>query len=296
MRLGGGLHYLDGPQGHGKSYYSVRAIHRAMWRGQYVVTNVRLLPGWAERMVRHESLVRRLRVSKRELVRQYESLYVHTDVIGDVFRFDIPCKACGALRDAETGKCTNGHPMGEGRALMVWDEAHNDLNNRSWQESSRQVLMKGATQLRKLGYVALLVTQHKDNTDAALRRVCGWRIRMVNLKEHARGPLGFTVIPVAFFIAGYYPANTEEEKGQKAATYERFFLGWQKRLYDSWGIYSGLYEDLAPLGDRVVLPPAGAALAPYGAGVVPPDKRLGAWWRDLEAASDAPALVEDLAA
>lgn len=281
MKLAGGLHYIDGPQGHGKSYFAVRRIHRALWANQYVVTNIPLLPGWSERMVTHDRM-RSLRMGRSELVRHYESLYIHTDAIGDLFRFDIPCRVCGAQRRPDDGRCANGHKLGEGRALAIWDESHNDLNNRSWNEKGRDVLLKGATQLRKLGFVAFLVTQHQDNTDAALRRVCGWRVRMMNMREHSRGLFGFRVIPFNFFVASYYPANTVETTPGSAAFYERFLLGWQKRLYDSWGIYSGLYDDLLPLGDRIALPPAGEALTRRSrGGAVPASERHGHWWEEL---------------
>src|SRR4051794_39882939 len=107
-----------------------------------------------------------------------------------------------------------------------------------------------------MGYIGVLISQHQDNTDAALRRVAGWRIRMTNQRERVR-LLGLRVMPIPFFIASYFPANDPLTPQAKPQFYERFFLTWHKKLYDSHGIFAGLFDDLAPLGDRITLPAPG---------------------------------------
>ena len=284
--LGGGLHYLDGPQGHGKSYHGQHRMIQALRQGRYVVTNQPFLPGWSRVCAAHDHY-NRARYGRAEVQRWYESRYLYTDRIGDLFRFDLPCQKCGAPRREPGGPsvCANGHALREGRGLAVWDEAHNDLGNRSWQEQGREVLLKGATQLRKLGWSALLVTQSKENTDAGLRRVCGWRVRMTNLQKTTRLPIiKVSPFPRPFFIAAYYVANVpaESQGSQEPEFYDRFLLRWPKRTYDTLGIFAGLFTDLAELGDRIVLPAPGATFPRRRRGeVVPAVAGSGRWWREL---------------
>ena len=45
MKVAGGLNYVTGPMGAGKSLYGVRRIVAHITAGRYAVTNVELLPG-----------------------------------------------------------------------------------------------------------------------------------------------------------------------------------------------------------------------------------------------------------
>jgi hypothetical protein len=62
-------------------------------------------------------------------VKKFSSHYVFTTELDEAVRYRLPGK-------------------GEGRGLFVWDEAHNDLNNRNWRDAGRDELLKWATQLR----------------------------------------------------------------------------------------------------------------------------------------------------
>ena len=53
MKVAGGLNYVTGPMGAGKSLYGVRRIVAQLIAGGYAVTNVELLPGWSERVAWH---------------------------------------------------------------------------------------------------------------------------------------------------------------------------------------------------------------------------------------------------
>jgi hypothetical protein len=253
MRVGGGLNYVTGPMGAGKTLFGVRKITAALFAAQYVVTNVELLPGWSDRMARHASPRAWLDAGYRaRLAAVYESHYICERDLSEAMRYRPP-------------------GTGEARALFMWDETHNDLNNRDWRKDGRAEILRWATQLRKLGFVGFLLSQHADNTDAGLRRVCNFQVRLQNQREQHR-VLGMRLrfLP-ALFLAGWYPAHLVGS-GMRVQPYklERYFLTWHKRLYDSWGLFHGLDESLdeatapiyLPLGGRQAVarattPPAG---------------------------------------
>jgi hypothetical protein len=124
----------------------------------------------------------------------------------------------------------------------VWDEGHNDLNNRSWRDDGRAAILEWGTQLRKLGFLGFLLSQHADNTDAALRRICNYRIRLQNQREATR-VLGMRITPWPLFIASWYQTHAALPSAHLRAQplrVERYFLGWHRHLYDTHGLYHGL--------------------------------------------------------
>jgi hypothetical protein len=123
--------------------------------------------------------------------------------------------------------------------------------------------LEWATQLRKLGYVGYLLSQHADNTDAALRRVCSFLVRLQNQKEQTR-MLGMRVSPWPLFIAAWYPAHLAFVGAQvKPMKVERYFLTWHRHLYDTLGLYHGLA--IAGEGANVIeLPLGGRGATPAG--------------------------------
>jgi Zonular occludens toxin (Zot) len=235
VKVGGGLNYVVGPMGSGKSLYGVRRIVEAVTSGRYVVTNVELHDDAFERIARHIGRTRTRRY-RRELSQRLGSYYV--------FENDLEV----AMRYRLEGK-------GEARGLFVWDETHNDLNNRDWRKDGRDEVLKWATQLRKLGYVGYLLSQHADNTDAALRRVCNFAIRLQNQREQTR-MLGVRVTPWPLFLACWFPTNAPLVKQTRAIKVERYFLDWHRNLYDTHGVFHGLAgaDDagtvLLPIGGR----------------------------------------------
>jgi adenosyl cobinamide kinase/adenosyl cobinamide phosphate guanylyltransferase len=257
VKVGGGLNYVIGPMGSGKSYYGVRKIVGYLCTGRYVVTNVELRDDAFDRIARHVSrfTTRRRRAELADRLRRF---YVFETDLTEAVRYRVPGK-------------------GEARALFVWDETHNDLNNRAWRERLKEhatargtdALLEWATQLRKLGYVGFLLSQHHENTDAALRRVCNYLVRMQNQKDQTR-MLGMRVTPWPLFLAAWYTTNTPlTDRKVKPVKVERYFLGWHRALYDTFGLYHGLSSD--ELGGNVVmLPVGGRADAPEGGRPAPP--------------------------
>jgi hypothetical protein len=246
VKVGGGLNYVEGPMGAGKTLYGVRSIVDRLLRGQYAITNVELREDAFDRIGRHVA-----RTSRRKAQRVADNCrryYVYETQLSE------------AIRYRPAGK-------GEARALFLWDEGHNDLNNRKWKDDGRADLLEWATQLRKLGYVGYLLSQHADNTDAALRRVCNYRVRLQNQREQTR-VLGMRVTPLPLFLACWYPTNVPLNSGRavKPVKVERYFLGWHRNLYDTMALFHGLSVGDDEEGRTVVLPEGGRRALPAEGG------------------------------
>jgi len=108
-----------------------------------------------------------------------------------------------------------------------------------------------------------LLSQHADNTDAALRRVCGFQVRLQDQKEQTR-LLGLRVTPWPLFHAAWYPTNIPLGTKAKPTKVERYFLGWHRHLYDTFGLYHGLAPNEE--GDAIELPVGGRPVAALAAG------------------------------
>lgn len=277
--VGGGLNYVIGPMGSGKSMFGVRRIVRAVCEGRYAVTNVRLLPGWSERVCRKE-FPRDWRNQERRSrrVAWLEGHYVYETSLRQAMRYRLPCFVCGG----NVRECQHPQVGGEARAVFVWDEAHNDLNNRDYQghgrtsdlreaeKERRRLVLRWATQLRKLGYVGFLLSQHHENTDAQLRRVCNHVIKLQN--QRTTGKFA-KLLPkrLTLFLAYWYPANMAEMAGKVNALHlDRYILPWTRHLYDTMEVFHGLDDELEEEDRPIVLPAGGRQGAgPRVSGVAP---------------------------
>jgi len=240
VKTGGGLNYVVGPMGAGKSFYAVaRQIVPALLEGKYAVTNVQLLDGWEKQVSKHIARTASER-KRRRVEHKLLSHYIFETELQEGMRYRLP-------------------GVGEARGVFVWDEGHNDLNNRSWRDDTRGELLEWGTQLRKLGYVGFLLSQSVDNTDAQLRRICNFVVRLQNQREQTRA-LGIRITPWPLFLAAWYPAHVPISMSKGNATQpvkvERYFLGWQRKLYDTWGLYHGLVDG-ALSADAITLPVGG---------------------------------------
>lgn len=238
MRVGGGLRYVTGPMGAGKSLYGVRAIVKRLAAGQYVVTNVRLLDDAPQRIAQHFARKGDKRSVVESKVRRF---YVYETDLAAAMRYRLP-------------------GTGESRALFVWDEAHNDLNNRNYRDRD-QSLLEWATQLRKLGFEGVLLSQSHENTDAQLRRVCNFLVRLQNQRESTR-LLGMRMrfLP-PLFLAHWYMTNVPAVAGrvQTPVKVERYMLGYYRHLYDTLELYHGVTDAALGEGATVLLPEGGRA-------------------------------------
>lgn len=276
-----GLNYVVGPMGSGKSMFGVRTIIEALVRGQYAITNVRLLPGWAELVVK-KKWPREARDPERlrAAIDRLQGFYVYETSLRTAMRYRLPCVRCGG----NTRECGHVGPDQEGRAVFVWDETHNDLNNRDFEGSGsdEKILFKGkrmterqadkerrrmtirwATQLRKLGFSGYLLSQHHENTDAQLRRVCNHIIRLQNQRNSEGGWIA-KLLPKRWtlFLVYWYPshlASSTPEHMIQPIRRERYWLPWTRHLYDSWDTF----HDIDALDDEdspVLLSPNGIAI------------------------------------
>lgn len=239
MKLGGGLNYVTGPMGSGKSLYGVRRIREYVMSGRYVVTNVELYP-WAFDLMAKRAGRFLSSAERRRIAARLQSFYIYEADLHEAMRYRVPGK-------------------GEARALFIWDETHNDLNNRNWRDNGRGEILEWATQLRKLGYVGFLLSQHHENTDAALRRVCNWLVRLRNQRESHR-VFGLRATPWPLFLAEWYMTNVPGSQGVKPTKVERYFLDWHRTLYDTHGLFHGL--DQADDDELVIRLPEGGRLTP----------------------------------
>lgn len=270
MNVGGGLRYVVGPMGAGKSLYGVRCIIASLLAGKYVVSNVRLLEkgdkmpfssqkeplGWDVRVARQ---VTRDKAKQETIRRKLRSYYIY---------------------EPDFAKATRYYPEGEdeSRALMMWDEAHNDLNNRTYRDRD-QWQLTWATQLRKLGFEGVLLSQSAENTDAQLRRICNFLVKLQNQREKMRMPVIHTRMPFlpALHLAAWYDVNdlaqgsSNVRKLPPPIKVERYLRGYYVNLYNTHALYHEV-SDLIESGELITLPKGGLPLR----GVAPARQRVAA--------------------
>jgi hypothetical protein len=262
-----GLNYVIGPMGSGKSMFGVRVIVAGLLRSQYAVTNVRLLDGWAERVVA-KTWPRMKGDARARAVRNLQAHYVYEPQLRVAMRYRVPCAVCGG----DVRACGHIGPEQECRAVFVWDETHNDLNNRDYQghgdtreerdreKERRRLVIRWATQLRKLGFSGYLLSQHHENTDAQLRRVCNHLIRLQN-QRNSEGVWLARLLPrrLTLFLVYWYPAHLatgQSEHMIQPIRRERYWLPWTRTLYDSWETFHGI-DALDGEDSPILLPPNG---------------------------------------
>lgn len=148
---------------------------------------------------------------------------------------------------------------GENRGIRVIDEAHNELNNREWAESNQKEMLKIMALSRKRGWSDYIIAQHANNTDAALRRICGEEIRLVDWQQITKLPVFQTkLIPFHLFLAQAFPTNIPKNTkgGSKPLWKELFFLSWQRKLYNTFQDYESEFFTPEEF-DGVILPVPG---------------------------------------
>jgi hypothetical protein len=220
---------VTGPPGSGKSFYAVRKIGEALDAGKPVATNVELSEDACERVAR-SNRVRRLRPGRVGEVRARvaRGVLVAADVT-ELFRVRL-------------------HGRGEGRGVMVLDEAHVWLNARAWSAQDRELIVTFFTQHRKLGWDVYLIVQDAEMIDKQVRVLIEYQVQLRNLRR-ARlfGVLPFS--PVDLFLAIW---SWHGVRG-KPVRRELFPLSWQKRLYRTDQLHGAVAgED----GEAVWLPRA----------------------------------------
>jgi hypothetical protein len=232
------INLRTGAPGHGKSYGAVRCIRDALDSGEWVATNIPLVPGWARVMAR-TNWVRRLipgRVAK--VTADYERRMYFVDDLAVMRRLVLP--PCGKCRGCRHGPgCQK-----EGRGRAVLDEAHQWLNARTWDaDETGQASTKAEAVRRRLdvvrffathrhrGWHVELVTQDEQNLDRQVRTLFETHTHLKNLRRFKL--LGILpVVPFNVFVAvTHWHDNDKTRLGVQG-----FMLSKQlARCYDTMG-------------------------------------------------------------
>jgi adenosyl cobinamide kinase/adenosyl cobinamide phosphate guanylyltransferase len=228
---------VTGPPGSGKSYYAVRKAADALEAGKFVITNVPMVPDWHERVADRHPLRWLLPGRRRALKARWRGRVLH---IGDDF---------SQLRRVRMdGK-------GEGRGVVVLDEAHVWMNSRLWRDDDRLEIVNWFSMHRKLGFDVYLITQDANNIDRQVRALFEYHVQLRNLKKMKVA--GIPVSPINFFLAIW---KWHAAKGAVVKR-EAYRLNWTKGLYDTMGMYG---ENAHTPDDVIRLPRPAALHAPAG--------------------------------
>lgn len=208
--------YVTGVLGAGKSYYGARKIADALLRGKVVATNMKLVPGW-EKIVLSHSPYYRSSSKKEKYEREILTRYAWVP--------DIEYLVSSTIR----GK-------GESRGVRLIDEAHNEINNRTWLAENQKLVLRRMALARKRGWDDYILAQHRDNTDAALRRISGVEIKLINWRQLVILPFFQTkLLPFNLFLAMAFPLSGQRHaRKTKVLWRELYGLGWQKNIYDTF--------------------------------------------------------------
>ena len=204
---------VTGPPGAGKSYYAVRKAVDSLEAGKFVITNVPMVADWQERVVdRH--LLRWLIPGRRAaLKRRWRQRVLY---IGDDFSQLSRVRLKGD---------------GEGRGVVVLDEAHVWMNSRLWRDEDRLAIVNWFSQHRKLGFDVYLITQDANNIDRQVRSLFEYHVQLRNLRKMKVA--GVPVSPFNLFLAIW------KWHAAKGAVVKRecYRLNGTKNLYDTMGMY-----------------------------------------------------------
>jgi Zonular occludens toxin (Zot) len=222
---------VTGPPGNGKSYYALRKLAQALESGKPVATNVELAPDFAATIAKSNPVRRLLHRTERAAERIDRQAYVSTEPDGLAELFNLRLR----------GK-------GEGRGVMVLDEAHGWLNARDWSGKGRGDVVRFFSQHRKLGWDVFLIVQDAEMIDRQVRALIEYHVILRNLKRAKVPLLGIPFAPVNMFLALWTWHGTHRAVVRR----EVFRLGWQRRLYDTHQTHHGL-DGQAP-DDVVWLP------------------------------------------
>lgn len=206
---------MTAPPGGGKSFYAIRAVSKALDDGAIVAGNVKLRPDWAKR-INNRNYARWLRPFKhRSWPADAEARYFFSEDLPELFNVRLQGE-------------------GEGRGLMVLDEAHNWMNARSWSAGDRDEIVRFFTQHRKLGWNVLLIAQDAEMIDKQVRRNFEYHTQLRNLKKARYA--GVPISPINMFLA----VTTWHAATRVVVKREVFPLSWRKNLYDTNATFGGL--------------------------------------------------------
>jgi len=262
------INYVTGTLGSGKSMYAARIAARALLSGRVVATNMRFVDGW-EHMLMRRAFFYKLALRDRERKQKF-------------WRDDVASRYA-YVPEIWTLLGARLHGKGEGRGVMILDEAHNEINNREWQAENQKESLRKLTLARKRGWHVYVISQHKDNTDAGVRRIATTEIKLINWRQVVKVPvIGQPLLPFHMFLAQTFMVNQNSQvvSASKKVASEVFFRGWYAALYDTFEDFdAGLGDDadalwlprVAGVGGHAALAVGPRAARGMGAGAAEPE-------------------------
>ena len=230
---------VEGPPGAGKTYYCVRKIAEALESGKVVATNATLVADFETALANRHLLRLFIPGRRRQLAEDWRRSFLHTEDLSEVLRVRL-------------------HGRGEGRGVLLLDEAHHWLNSRLWKEEDRLYILRFFSQHRKLGWDVYLIAQSIDNIDVQVRRLLEYRVSLRNVKRFKVA--GLPIIPFNVFLAVWRWHAAESAIVKR----EAFLLNGIAKLYDTFGTSHGLAATDVP--DAIWLPrPRASASEPQAA-------------------------------
>lgn len=209
------IYLVSGPPGNGKSFYAIRTASKWLEEGKVVAGNVELSADWPRRVARRNWVFWLRPLRRRRLLREGMHRYHYTEDLAELASLRLEGK-------------------GEGRGLMVLDEAHNWMNARSWSAEDRKAIVRFFSQHRKLGWDVLLIAQHPEMIDKQVRNLVEYNVFLRNLKKAKWG--GVPVFPFNLFLAVWCWHSADRVVVKR----EVFPLSWRKGLYDTYVTSHGL--------------------------------------------------------
>jgi zona occludens toxin (predicted ATPase) len=241
------IYLVDGTLGAGKTYYALRQIEAALGAGKVVVTNVTLRDDWAERVARGNPARRISRTAIARRAELYRSRLLVADSLADVMRVRV-------------------HGKGEGRAVVVLDEAHRWLNARLWnagrgRDQDPDAIVRGdvvswLSSTRHYGMDVYLISQHIEDIDKQVRNRVEYRVRLRNLKR-------VKVAGVRVFPCNVFVAISELVSARQAPVAHRDYYLLSKRIAGMYDTHELAAHEVPP--DAIWLPAAGASGGAAGA-------------------------------
>jgi hypothetical protein len=226
---------VTGAPGSGKSYYCTRKIADSLDAGKYVATNVTMVRDWERQLASRNQLSRLIPGRVEGKASRYAERSHYTDSLAELMGVGLGCQVCGDRPDPDHGgHCLSGHRLAEGRGVAVIDEAHEWLNNRTWDAEDRGDFVRWFSLHRKLGWDTYLITQHIDSIDKQIRDRVEFHIVLRNIKRMKFA--GIPLVPVNAFLAIHVWLQGPKAK-RHISKRELFFLDGRRKLYDTMGLH-----------------------------------------------------------
>lgn len=216
---------VTGTPGSGKTFRLVCEIAEHLQKGGWVASNVKLADDWPERLARRNLLTRFVRSSHREAL--YRNRFIYSEDVDELLRVTLPPPRRGQAW--------------EGRGLWVLDEAHENLNSRTWADDNRLKVVKWLSRSRHRGWDVRLGTQHFDSLDKQLRDRVEFEELIRNLKRAQIA--GIPIVPLNLFLAIriWRGGPTAQRFIAKRSLY---MLDDRRKLYDTHGLRELVSDEL----------------------------------------------------